>query len=71
MERKAEHVFDYHNYFEEKKVKLVVLEFIDYASILWDQLVTSRCRNGERPISGWAEMKTVMRRRFVLSNHYA
>ena len=50
-ERKVEHVFDYHNYSKEKKVKLVVVEFTDYASIWWDQLVTSKHRNGERPIS--------------------
>ena len=69
-ERKVEHVFDCHNYSEEKKVKLVVVEFTDYASIWWDQLVTSRCRNGERPISRWEEMKTIMRRRFVPSHYY-
>jgi len=66
-ERKVEHVFDCHNYSEEKKVKLVFVEFIDYASIWWDPLVTSRRRNGERPI--WEEMKIIMRRRFV-PNHY-
>ena len=63
-------MFDCHNYSEEKKVKLVVVEFTDYASIWWDQLVTSRCRNGERPISRWEEMKTIMRRRFVPSHYY-
>jgi len=63
-ERKVEHVFDCHNYSKEKKVKLVV-EFTNYASIWWDQLVTSRHRNGERPITRWDEMKTVVRRRFV------
>jgi len=33
-EKKVEHVFDCHNYFKEKKVKLVVVKFTDYASIL-------------------------------------
>ena len=69
-ERKVEHMFDCHNYSEEKKVKLVVVEFIDYASIWWDQLVTSRCRNGERPISIWEEMKTAMRIKFVPSHYH-
>lgn len=32
-ERKVEHVFDCYNYSEEKKVKLVDVEFTDYASI--------------------------------------
>ena len=41
-------MFDCHNYFEEKKVKLVVVEFTDYSSIWWDQLVTSRPRDSER-----------------------
>ena len=65
-ERKVEHVFGCHN----KKVKLVVVEFTDYASIWWDQLVTSRHRNGEQPISRWEDMKTVMRRRFVPSQYH-
>ena len=39
-----------HNYSEEKKVKLVVIEFTDYALIWWDQLVMNKRRNYERPI---------------------
>jgi len=58
-------VFDCHNYSDEKKVKLAVVEFSDYASIWWDQLVTSRRRNGT-----WDEMKTVMRKRFIPSHYY-
>ncbi|RDY07852.1 hypothetical protein CR513_07992, partial [Mucuna pruriens] len=46
----VEHVFDCHNYLEEKKVKLAVVEFTDYASIWWDQFVINRRRNGERLI---------------------
>jgi hypothetical protein len=33
-EKKIDLVFDCHNYFEEKKVKLVVIEFTDYAIYL-------------------------------------
>ena len=29
-------VFYCHNYFENKKVKLVVIEFSDYAIVWWD-----------------------------------
>ncbi|RDX71698.1 hypothetical protein CR513_48912, partial [Mucuna pruriens] len=68
-ERKVEHVFDCHNYSEEKKVKLAIVKFIDYASIWWDQFVINRCRYGERPIRTWEDMKSVVRRKFV-SNHY-
>ena len=31
--RKVDHIFECHNYTEEKKIKLVVVEFIDYASV--------------------------------------
>lgn len=30
-EWKLNHIFDYHNFSEEKKIKLATLEFIDYA----------------------------------------
>ncbi|RDX94082.1 hypothetical protein CR513_23572, partial [Mucuna pruriens] len=69
-ERKVEHVFDCHNYSEEKKVKLAVVEFTDYASIWWDQFVINRRRNGERPIHTWEDMKSIMRRRFVPSYYH-
>ncbi|XP_016730709.2 uncharacterized protein [Gossypium hirsutum] len=64
-EKKIQLVFDCHNYSENKKVKLVEIEFSDYTMIWWEQLTTSRRRNGERPISTWIEMKAVMRRRFI------
>lgn len=69
-EKKMELVFDCHNYSEEKKVKLAVVEFTDYAIIWWDQLVTNRRRNRERPISTWGELKALMRKRFVPSHYY-
>ncbi|RDX68431.1 hypothetical protein CR513_52584, partial [Mucuna pruriens] len=69
-ERKVEHVFDCHNYSEEKKVKLVVVKFTDYANIWWDQFVINRRRNGERPIRTWEDMKSIMRRRFVPSHYH-
>ncbi|XP_052478585.1 uncharacterized protein LOC128034050 [Gossypium raimondii] len=69
-EKKMELVFECHNYSENKKVKLAAIEFSDYAIVWWDQLVTSRRRNGERPISTWAEMKAVMRKRFVPSYYH-
>ncbi|KAA3466167.1 mutant gag-pol polyprotein [Gossypium australe] len=61
-EKKIELVFECHNYSESKRVKLAAIEFSDYAIVWWDQLVMSRRRNGERPISTWAEMKSVMRK---------
>jgi len=68
-EKKVDWIFYCHNYSEAKKVKLIVIEFTDYAMIWWDQNVISRSRSGERSVSSWEEMKVLMRRRFV-PNHY-
>jgi hypothetical protein len=69
-EKKVELIFECHNYFEEKKVKLAVIEFTNYAIIWWDQLVMNRRRNHERAIETWEEMRAIMRRRFVPSHYY-
>jgi hypothetical protein len=58
-EKKIELIFYFHNYSEEKEVKLAVIEFADYAIIWWDQLVTNRRRNRERPIETWGELKAL------------
>lgn len=52
-------IFDCHNYSEDKKVKIAVLEFTDYAITWWDQVLTSRKRNCERPINTWEELKAI------------
>jgi hypothetical protein len=49
--------FACHNYSDEKKVKLVAVEFSDYALIWWDELTKARRRNGEYPIESWDEFK--------------
>jgi hypothetical protein len=69
-EKKMEFVFNCHNYFEIKKVKLAVIEFSEYVITWWDQLVINRRRNREHPIDTWDEMKVVMRKRFVPSYYY-
>ena len=69
-EKKVEFIFECHNYSDEKKVKLAMIEFTDYALIWLDQLVMNRRRNYERPIEMWGEMKATMRRRFVPSHYY-
>ncbi|KAL4309129.1 hypothetical protein GQ457_01G020330 [Hibiscus cannabinus] len=67
---KVEHVFECYNYSEQKKVRLAAMEFIDYALLWWDQLLISRRRTGEGPVRDWAEMKRIMRRRFVPSHYH-
>ena len=69
-ERKVELVFDCHHYSENKKVKLAVIEFSDYAIVWWDQLVLSKRRNREPSVETWEEMKRVMRKRFVPTYNY-
>eukprot|EP00257_Ricinus_communis_P017854 XP_015576396.1 uncharacterized protein LOC107261464 [Ricinus communis] len=46
------------------------VEFTHYAAIWWDQLVSNRRRNGEGEIQIWAEVKRIMRKRFVPSHYY-
>jgi len=66
----VELIFDCHYYSKVNKVKLIVIEYIDYAIIWWDQLVLERRRNEERPIETWDGMKVVMRKKFVLDHYY-
>jgi hypothetical protein len=54
----------------DKKVKLAMIEFSEYAITWWDQLVINRRQNRERPIDTWEEMKVVMRKWFVPSYYY-
>ena len=54
-EKKVEFIFECHNYSKEKKVKLAMIEFSDYAIIWCDQLVMNRKRNNERPIETWGK----------------
>ena len=51
---------------KDEKVKHVVIEFIDYAIIWWDQHVFRRRRKEERHIETWDEMKTIMRKGLFL-----
>ena len=69
-ERKVELVFDCHHYSENKKVKLAVIEFSDYAIVWWDQLVLNKRRNREPSVETWEKMKRVMRKRFVPTYYY-
>ena len=63
-EIKLEMVFYIHNCSQNKKVKLVVIEFLDYAIVWWDQLLLNKRRNREPVMETWEEMKKVMRKRF-------
>ncbi|KAF8045969.1 hypothetical protein N665_4165s0001 [Sinapis alba] len=68
-EKKIELVFNCQQYTEERKVRIAATEFCGYAINWWEQIATTRRRNGEPQIASWFEMKTVMKKRFVPS-HY-
>jgi hypothetical protein len=61
--KKVEMIFNIHRYSEEKKVKLVVVEFTNYVMVWWERLVVERRRNRERPVSTSEELKTIMKKR--------
>ncbi|KAF8099434.1 hypothetical protein N665_0244s0033 [Sinapis alba] len=68
-EKKIELVFNCQQYTEERKVRIAATEFCGYAINWWEQIATTRRRNGEPQIASWFEMKTLMKKRFVPS-HY-
>ena len=41
-------------------MKLVVVEFKDYALVWWDQIMTNRRRNYDSPIGTWDDLKAIM-----------
>ena len=54
--RKVELVFDCHNYSKNKKLKVAIIEFLNYAIVWWDQLVLNEIRNRELAVETWEEM---------------
>ena len=63
-------IFDIYRYSEEKKVKLVVVQFTDYAMVLWERLVVERRRNRERLVNIEVELKTIMKKMYVPKHYY-
>lgn len=68
-ELKIEHVFACNNYEEDQKVKLAAAHFSDYALVWWNKFAKERLRNEEPAVETWAEMKRIMRKRYVPSSH--
>ncbi|KAK1682411.1 hypothetical protein QYE76_043259 [Lolium multiflorum] len=66
---KVDKIFRIHNYSGAKKVAMDSLEFEDYASTWWEQVVIIREEKGEPPIDTWEEMKEEMQAHFVPA-HY-
>ncbi|ESQ36892.1 hypothetical protein EUTSA_v10002848mg [Eutrema salsugineum] len=64
-----EHIFKSHPLSEYIKVQVAATGFCEHALYWWCLLKTKRRRNGEYPVETWAEMKAVMRERFIPSHH--
>ena len=66
-ESKIEHFFDCNNFSEERNLKLVVAEFFYYAIKWWTSLKSEGRRIYEEPNETWEELKTLMRKRYIVS----
>jgi hypothetical protein len=64
--RKVEKVFYWYEYTDEKKCKVVALEFTDYTLLWWENFKIQRRRDDEEDITIWTAMKRVIKKRFVL-----
>ena len=62
---KVDSIYAIHDYSEEKKIKLAVVEFTGYARSWWNKILAERRRNHEAFIPTWLEMKSMLRKRFV------
>ncbi|KAL5756982.1 hypothetical protein ACOSQ2_021728 [Xanthoceras sorbifolium] len=53
----VERIFEFKEFSEERKVKLVAIKGKGYASLWWENLKRERNREGRRPIRTWEKMK--------------
>jgi len=60
-----ERVFEFKDFPEEKKVKLVALKLRKYASIWWLNVVSKRVRKGKGKIKTWEKMKSKLKSKFL------
>jgi hypothetical protein len=58
-----------HNLSDERRVNLASIEFSGYALTWWNQMQESQLVMGCDHINTWAEVKRVMRKRFVQSSY--
>ena len=58
-----------HNLYDQRRVNLTSVEFSGYALTWWNQIQENQLMLGRDHINTGAEMKRVMRRRFVPSSY--
>ena len=59
-------MFNWYKYIDNKKCKVVTLEFTDYALLWLENLKNQRRRDDEEDITTWTTMKRVIKKKFVL-----
>ena len=65
LEKQCDQIFRVHSLFDQRHVNLASVEFSGYALTWWNQIQENQLVLGRDHINTWAEMKRVMRRRFV------
>ncbi|KAF2318304.1 hypothetical protein GH714_004713 [Hevea brasiliensis] len=62
--QRVDKIFEYQEYSEAKKCKLAAIEFVDYASLWWENVKAQRHRNRLDDVQTWCEIKRIMEKRF-------
>jgi len=65
----VEHIFEFKEIPEDKKVKIVALRLRKYASLWWTNLNTKRTSERKSKIVTWDKMKAKMKARFLPSTY--
>ena len=66
----VEHVFEYYDPPERKKVKLVSIKMRKSAFIWWENFNRQRERDGKNKIQTWDKMKKELKRKYISFNYY-
>lgn len=62
-------VFKYKGYFNEKKCKVTILKFKDYASLWWENIKKQRSRKWKDRVRSYEKLEKLLKKRFLLENH--
>lgn len=68
-EEQCDQIFRVHNLSNQRRVNFASVEFSGYALTWWNKMQQNQLQSGRALINTWAEMKQVMRRRFVPSSY--
>ena len=63
--QRVEKIFECQDHTEASKVKLVALDFTNYANLWLENMKAQKRHKGEEPVTTWHLMKRLMEKRFV------